>query len=408
MFTPLFVLCAGSALAEEPSDALSPEELAAIEAALAEDLAAAEEARPSEPPAARAAPPQNQNPDLAFITDVALAGFTGDAANLQTGAHDPAANGFNLQQLELSAGKAVDPYFRFDANLVFSEFGVEIEEVYATTLAMPGRLQVRVGQFLTRFGRTNATHPHTWDFVDQPVALGRVFGAEANRGLGTELSWLTPLPWYVELVASETMIGGEATNRSWQDFTALGVSGPLDLQTTLAAKQFFALGPDVSLMWGTSWAVGPNGTGRENRSEVYGTDVYLKVRPISSGADDRQVALTSEWFLRRRQVPEDVLQDLNGFTVLTWRFAQRWGVGGRHELGTPELGSAGEVTDHALDPQWTSTRQQLTAAVTFWPTEFSRLRAQVGRDLADWIVDPAWAAFIAFEFSAGAHAAHRF
>ena len=54
----------------------------------------------------------------------------------------------------------VDPYFRFDSNLVFSQFGVEIEEAYATTLDLPANLQVRAGQFLTRFGRINATHPH--------------------------------------------------------------------------------------------------------------------------------------------------------------------------------------------------------------------------------------------------------
>ncbi len=115
-----------------------------------------------------------------------------DPEHHQTGGHDPSENGFNLQALELSLGSSVDPYFRFDAQLVFAEEGVELEEAYATTLDLGSRLQARAGQFLTRFGRLNATHLHTWNFVDQPFALGRAFGADGNRGLGFELSYLTP------------------------------------------------------------------------------------------------------------------------------------------------------------------------------------------------------------------------
>lgn len=134
------------------------------------------------------------NPDMSVILDVAGAVFTSDAP-LQTGGHDPTVDGFNLQQVEMSLAESVDPYLRFDSNLVFTLFGVEIEEAYATTLALPARVQIRAGQFLTRFGRINNTHPHTWSFVDQPFAVGRVFGAEANRGLGAEASVLLPLPW---------------------------------------------------------------------------------------------------------------------------------------------------------------------------------------------------------------------
>src|SRR5690606_8630759 len=133
----------------------------------------------------------------------------------QTGAHDPTRTGFNLQQLEMSLGSTVDPYFRFDSNLSFSLEGVEIEEAYATTLDLPARLQLRAGQFLWRFGRFNAPHPHVWHFVDQPFTLGRLFGGEGGRGLGVELSWLLPLPWFAEVVASVQQADGEGTARSF-------------------------------------------------------------------------------------------------------------------------------------------------------------------------------------------------
>ncbi len=387
--------------AEAPAET-PPPDLAAIEAALAADLGSVP---------ARAAPPgaisfQSLNPDIAFIADVAFAYFTADEPRM-SGAHDPTANGFTLQQLELSVSKSVDPYFRFDSNIVFSLFGVEIEEVYATTLALPGRFQVRVGQFLTRFGRINNTHPHAWDFVDQPFAIGRVFGGEGNRGLGVEASWLAPTPWYVEVVGSGTAAGGEATARSFYGAQDLGFETPADLQATVAVKQFFPLSDALSLAWGLSGAFGPNATGMGNRTEVYGTDLFLKLRPVR-GNSPASVSLTSEWIARRRQVPGDVWTDVSTYTQLSARFAQRWGAAARWELGTPAVGQDGAVVDDTLDPEWSASRQRIAANLTFWPTEFSRLRGQGELDLAAWDDTPDWAALVAFEFNVGAHGAHAF
>ncbi|MCB9762151.1 MAG: zinc-regulated TonB-dependent outer membrane receptor [Alphaproteobacteria bacterium] len=401
----LLPLAFGQAEPDEPDDSgLSEEELAEIEAALSADAPPEEAAPPPLQLGARAL--QSMNPDISFIADVALAAFNTEEP-LMSGGHDPQANGFNLQQLELSVGQAVDPYFRFDANIVFAQFGVEIEEVYATTLGLPGRFQVRAGQFLTRFGRQNPTHPHAWDFVDQPFALGRVWGGEGNRGLGVEGSVLLPLPWYVEVVASETMANGEATARSFYGAQDLGVRSPLDLQTTAAVKQFFPFNEDWSLMWGLSWAGGPNASGRGNRSEVYGTDLYLRYKPATVGSWT-SVTLTSEWMLRRRQVGGDVLSDVNSYTQLAWRFARRWGVAGRYELGTPAWDLDGALAEDPLDPSWTALRHRGSLNTTFWPTEFSRLRLQGDADLHSGRATPDLAVFLAFEFNVGAHGAHHF
>lgn len=384
----------------EPSEALSPEDealLRELEAELAE----------APPPVVRTPTPGAGLPylDLAFIADVALAAFTTDDP-LQTGAHDPQVNGFNLQQLELSLGASVDPYFRLDGNIVFGEFGVEIEEIYATTLALPARTQLRVGQFLTRFGRANPTHPHTWAFVDQPFLVGRVLGAEGNRGVGVEGSVLLPLPWSVEIFASETMAGGEATARSFYGANDLGVDGPLDLQTTVGIEQFWALSPEWSLLWGLSWAGGPNPTGRQNRTELYGTDLFLKFRPL--GPAPTELSLQGELVHRRYQVPGDVLTDLTAYAWATWRFHRRWSLGARYELGTPTRNTDGLVVPHPVDPTWLDDRHRVAANLTFWPTEFSRLRLQAQHDRPEWRDEGYFAAFLAFEFSVGAHGAHPF
>ncbi|MBE7447593.1 MAG: zinc-regulated TonB-dependent outer membrane receptor [Kofleriaceae bacterium] len=390
------------AAAPDPDpDPASDADLADLEAALTADAAARADAAPAPARSALASAAALMNPDLSFILDVTAAWFGSDEV-LPGGGHDPAKNGFNLQQLELAFGKAVDPYFRVDGNLVFSQFGVELEEAFATTLALPHALQARIGQFLTRFGRVNPTHLHAWDFVDQPFAIGRVFGGEGNRGLGVELSWLTPLPWFAELIVSATDPVGEATARSFFGATALPLETPLDVQTTIALEQFFELSPDWSLLVGLSLATGPNATGHGNRSDVWGADLFLKWRPITR-ASDQQVALTAEVLHRRRQVPRGLLVDTSGYAQAVWRFARRWDTALRWEYGS----SADAGGADYLDPAWTAARHRTSAALTFRPTEFSRLRAQGSYDRPGWR-DGYWAAFLAMEFAIGAHGAHTF
>ncbi|WP_141322791.1 zinc-regulated TonB-dependent outer membrane receptor [Myxococcus sp. AB025B] len=395
---------------------LTPEEMAQIEKAFGGD---AQQGVPASTSAAPDATPGGGFPlsipgassgtnflDMSFILDVAAAAFTSKEP-LQGGAHDPTRNGFNLQQLELSIGSVVDPYFRFDANIVYSQFGVEIEEAYGTTLALPASLQVRAGQFLTRFGRLNATHPHAWDFVDQPFAMSRVFGGEGNRGLGVELSWLTPLPWFVEVTGSLTDATGEATARSFLASSGDRVLSPLDLQATGVVKQFFPLSDDLSFMWGLSGATGPNPTGYRNRTDIFGTDLYLRYRPITE-ASNTLVSLQVEALYRRRQVPGDVLTDFNSYAQLAWRFSQRWATAARYELGTAAKGEDGQVAVDPLDPEWTKRRDRVSVNLTFWPTEFSRLRFQAARDNARWRDEADYSAFLALELVTGAHGAHAF
>jgi hypothetical protein len=405
------------AAADEPvpetTPTAEPPHAAAEPPSTAEPPPANEPTSPNEPatPPTGASAIQSLNPDLSFIADIAGAWFSAKPP-LQTGEHDPRNNGFTLQQLELAASSAVDPYFRFDSFIVFKlprpggePGGVEIEEVYATTTSLPANLQLRVGQFLTRFGRFNPTHPHTWDFVDQPLEIGRLFSPDGNRGLGFELSYLTPLPWYAELVGSMT------------HDSALAISHAGNLQGTVALKQFFALSDDWSLMWGLSGIVGSDPSepaDADGRSKIGGTDVYLKYRPLSGGSHTI-VSLQAEWFYRRRDVPV-MLHDTGGFAALFWRFAQRWATAARWELGTPSRNSAGVVTPHCAvdegvtcaDYAFIADVQRVSANLTFWPTEFSRIRLQGAATLPGAGQDTQWSVLTAFEFAVGAHGAHAF
>lgn len=402
----LSLLAARTSSAQEPASP-APADLSAIEAALARDAAAAP------PPAAAPGPapasstrgvPQSLNPDISLMGDFALAAFSPNQPH-QTGHHDPTQTGFNLQQLELSFGSAVDPYLRFDGNIVFSLEGVELEEAFATTLELPGRLQARFGMMLTRFGRLNSSHLHVWEFADQPFVLGRFFGGEGNRGLGLELSWLSPLPWYVELVASATNADGEGTARSFYGDDSPGIGDPSDLLYVAALKQFFAPSADWSLFWGLSGAFGPNASRQDARTELYGTDLYVKFRPLDQ-PNPPVVSLQTEWLYRRRDLLPRPLHDYGGYAQLTYRFVPRWSVAGRFEFGSVTRDPAGTPTLDALDPEWTRNRRRGALAVTYYPSEFSRFRLQGGRDTG--LGPGVWSAFLTAEVTTGAHAAHQF
>ena len=388
--------------AAPPADAeLSPEELEELQRALGADQTAQPAAAPAaaSPLGGFGAAIQSMNPDIAVILDFAGAWYSGDGAR-GAGGHDPAKTGFNLQQLELSLGAAVDPVFRFDANIVFAQFGVELEEAYATTLAIPGGLQFRLGQMLTRFGRINNTHPHGWSFVDQPLVIGKMLGSEGSRGLGGEVSWLTPLPWYVELVASLGEATGECCARSFYAGADPGFDGVEDLLTTLALKQFFPFDDDWSLFWGISAQLGPNATGNGNRTELYASDLYLRYFPVASQTR-ASLSLTVEGIFRTRQVPDDVLQDWGGYAQLVWQIDSEWEVGARGEYTS---GVAGDP----LDPGQDGERARYSVQGTFTPSHFSRLRLQGAADVPTWIDAPVWSVVLAAEVVVGAHGSHAF
>jgi hypothetical protein len=343
-------------------------------------------------------------PDIGVTLDILLAYFS-DEDSLQDGAHDPTRTGFNLAQFELSFSKSVDTYFRLDSNILFSEHGVELEEAYATTLSLPWGFRVRAGQLLTPFGRINGTHLHAWDFAERPFMWNKVFGGEGNRGLGAELSWLTPMPWYLEFVGSTTHAAGEETARSFYGADDQGIDSPIDFQNTLAIKQFFPLGDEASLRWGLSVANGPNPSGRNTRTDIYGSDLFIKYRPANDHTRT-SLSLQAEWLYRRRQVPADVLQDHGGYAQIAWRFTQHWGVAARYEYGSATFDTREEMVIDPLDPEQTEPRHRGATSLNFWPSDFSRLRLQQTIDYPTWRSAPVWVAMLGLEVAFGAHSAH--
>jgi hypothetical protein len=345
--------------------------------------------------------------------------------DLQGGGHDPHQRGFTVQNVELSASGAVDPYFTGEAHIVYAidpdgETEVELEEMFLTTTSLPWGLQVKAGQYLTEFGRNNPTHPHTWDFVDQPFVITRMFGGDGMRGPGARISWLAPTPFSLEAIAGvqnavgETMpsffgapgepqVGGHP--RVTQD-----VGSPADMVYTARAVATVDVASTTVLMPGASGAFGPNGTG--GRTSILGGDLTLKWKPLANEAGFPFVTWTSEYVARRfaadaavdpatsTLVPGDVLHDAGYYTQVVWGFARGWTLGARHERGDGSGGAPGG--DPMRDRR---TRESLS--LTWYPSEFSKIRLEGSRDRDEVIGKPVTSVWLQFEILIGAHGAHK-
>src|SRR6266545_1558160 len=214
-----------------------------------------------------------------------------DLNNIEVGDHDPQQRGFNARNIELAFDGAVDPYFEGFANIVFkldndNETEVEVEEAFMQTTNLPFNLQLKAGQFFAAFGRLNPVHPHAWDFADAPLVSGLFLGPDGLRGVGAQISWTLPLPWYSQLIfAGQNGRGGTGFSfrnpgddgiffdRVTTDREARGLQ---DFVWIPRWENSVDLSPTQVVLAGVSGAFGSNETGANSRTQIYGADLLYK------------------------------------------------------------------------------------------------------------------------------------
>ncbi len=338
-----------------------------------------------------------------------------ELAGLQAGGHDPNRNGFTVQNVELSLSSTVDNYFDAEAHLIFlidsaGETVVELEEAFLTTRGLPGGLQVKAGQFFTEFGRQNKQHPHTWRFVDQPVILSRLFGGDGLRSQGARLAWLMPLGWYSELYLGAQNANGETVTSFL--FVPGEEVGGYTLQARNADKgsellynarwlNGLDLSETVSMNIGFSALSGPNSSGADTDTAIYGADLYLKWQSLRSQRGFPFVAWHSEFLQRDYETPNETLKDSGGFTQVLWGFKPGW-------VAALRYGFARADGDTATDPL-RDNRTRVSPNVTWYLSEYSKLRLQYNYDKTEHLVDNSnHSLWLQVEFNIGRHAARTF
>lgn len=340
---------------------------------------------------------------------------------LQAGAHDPNKNGFTVQNVELSIGGTVDPYFDAQANIIMQidadgETVVELEEAYFLTRTLPWGLQVKGGQYFTEFGRQNIQHPHTWAFVDQPLVLSRFFGGDGLRSQGVRASWIMPSEWFSEFTVGIQNSKGETVSsflsEAGEDIGGhtlidRDVRNVADLLYSARWLNGYDLSDTVSMNVGVSGLLGPNASGTNTDTRIVGADLYLKWQPLDSQKGFPFVSWHTEYLHRRYEAgnPGDpgreTLKDWGMFTQALWGFRPGWVAGLRAEYASAE-------GDTSSDPL-RDTRKRLSPNLTWYPTEYSKLRLQYNRDWTEHLSDKtADSVFLQYEFNLGSHAAHVF
>lgn len=334
----------------------------------------------------------------------------------------PERRGLGLGESELGLSAQIDPWWRGVALLALApEGGVSLEEAYVQTTALGRGLTFKAGRFYSGIGYLNAQHTHTWDFADNPLVYQALLGTQYGDD-GVQLRWLAPTDQYLVLglelgrgrsfpgtpqsrngagsMALTAHTGGDlGDDHNWRlglSWLRARASGQALAITNAAGEPGDADFSGTTRVWVLDgvWKWAPNGNASRTSFKVQGEYLFsmregaLRVDPAGSSVTDAMRVAQSGAYLQG-----------------VWQFMPRWRVGlrgdwlqtGRADYGT----NAAALEASGYQP----TRQSVM--LDFSPSETSRLRLQIARDLAR----PGGAdrqLVLQYTMSLGAHPAHAY
>jgi hypothetical protein len=182
-------------------------------------------------------------------------------------------NRFFPREIELSLFGQIDPYARAEVRFEAGEedqgeINLHLAEANLTLMSLPFGTQLKMGQMRNRFGLLNPVHEHDRPFIDAPNVLARFLGEEGLVERGAELTWVAPLPFFLEALVG-AFNGDNETAFGRGKLTAPLVTGRL--------RTFFELGDESAIQLGASVANGE--TPERHRNTLLGFDAKYKYRP---------------------------------------------------------------------------------------------------------------------------------
>jgi hypothetical protein len=180
------------------------------------------------------------------------------------------------REIELALFGQVDPYARATVRLEAAEefedgeraleFG--LAEAYLELTSLPFGLGVKGGFERLRFGFLNEYHLHDRPQADSPAVLTRFFGEEGLRENGVEVSWVAPLPMYLEAILG--VFNGDNED-------AFGDGSLRDPLLSARLRTFLELGDWGAVQLGGSGLYGRTTDGA--RASYLGLDAKYKYTP---------------------------------------------------------------------------------------------------------------------------------
>jgi hypothetical protein len=273
--------------------------------------------------------------------------------------------------------------------------------------SLPAGLLAKVGRIRAQFGKTNPLHTHVLPWADEPLPITNLLGSEEGwAGDGISVARLVPLPGDTFSEATVQVFRGEREGLFEPEKRS-------DLAYDLRYRVFRDLTEATNLDLGLSYGWGPNATELASdepdgeaqlfhgTTRLAGFDATLRWKPLQT-ALYRSFTGRAEVMRSRREQPGDDPSSLGWFVSGDYQLARRWFVGGRLE-------SADHADEDAL-------RDRGAAFIlTFWPSEFSQLRAELRRRRYQAFDDDlvrfdttANELLLQMQFAMGAHGAHPF
>jgi hypothetical protein len=322
------------------------------------------------------------NPDLSVIGT-----FLGHAGNVNP--QDERAP-FDVDEVELAAEAAIDPYAKGRFFLSINRGGIDVEEGYALFPALPWGLSAKVGKTKATFGKANTWHTHVRPWVDQPLMITHFFGDEGLNDVGVSVSRAIPNPWNAYLEVTGEVYSGDVEG-------VFGRTAQNDLFYNTHLKAFRDISENSNIEVGASYASGTlpqlADVPIDGHNRFTGVDVTYRWKPLVR-------SIYNSLIVRFEGLAND-RADFNGnlygyYLSADYQLAQRWFAGTRFD-SADRLAGIGLDTDRAL-----------SGTLSFWPSEFSQLRAQLRRTrLGDH--GPSYnELLLELQFAIGAHGAHTF
>jgi hypothetical protein len=208
------------------------------------------------------------------------------------------------------------------------------------------------------FGKTNPLHlPLPW--ADEPLPVVNLLGGDEGWvGDGGSLAKLFALPADIASEVTVAVFDGDseglfAVPEGHREIAYLG-----------RLRFFRDLVESTNLDLGFSYGSGPNGIAEGTDTSIQGVDATLRWKPLRT-ATYRSASLRAEAIWSHREDPL-LPQRGEGWLVSgEYQFLKRW--------------FATRATRGRITPTTLPRDRGLAALVTFWPSEFSRVRTEVRR-----------------------------
>src|SRR3954465_4755470 len=326
------------------------------------------------------------NPDISLIGDFLAAVGHNTARPVPT---------LEMHETELGLQAIIDPYARADAFISFGEEGVNLEEGYLTFTALPAGIVARAGKMRAAFGKVNTLHNHILSWTDRPLVTQNLVGGEDGiDDAGVSVARLIPNPWFFLEATGQVFRGDSGDLYKSSKRSDLSYVGHL--------RGYHDISESSNIDLGFSYSSGHNDAAanivNENplgdfKTQLYGVDATFRWKPLQRSLYHSFIG-RSEFIWSRRDQPNG-LQASTGFYVSgAYQVGRRWYTGARLDR-----------SDRATDSSLTDTGASFI--VTYWPSEFSQVRAQYRRTNYA-LAESANEILFQFQFSIGAHGAHPF